>query len=519
MITFDEFRREWETHRVGDDSLVRSGEESNETKYQCVSLVKQYLRECFNIEPGAWGNAVDYWTSTNPTLLPLVARIQNSDTQTGDIVVLWGLPGNSYGHIGIATGNSNSTQVEILEQNGSTGGGTGLGNDAIRTRFVDRSRVAGLLRPVAVPVRTPKDYMQYTAVPTKVMRTNKVNTNWWNLSNDSNNIDNFQPAAVLTVQSPFTIGGYAKNLHFPDFTYAMTPDDFQRAINGDYSTNNGINLTDLDELPPAPYIPPAAPVSLPKVTYYTVLPDVIKTYATADDAKRDNPTGVKAKGVYIELARDGMAVKLVKSNTEVNGDFWVNNYENKIDAVPVVPTLPVDPPPAVTQPVDVSDNSLPEPLPSPAVNWEKPITHSMNPDGSPVYFHAMNQVEIDIPDLQTGDSLPMSPYNDGKLIPITQWLEYNGMTYYRPQKVAKAGWWNCIRADLLQEADNPKAFDFNHDDKVNLQDIGYIIQDYIVTPSKRAYTKATELGLVDKAVHVTNKVQKRVIDGFTKGKR
>lgn len=30
---------------------------------QCVDLAKVYLNSCFGINPGAWGNAVDYFTS------------------------------------------------------------------------------------------------------------------------------------------------------------------------------------------------------------------------------------------------------------------------------------------------------------------------------------------------------------------------------------------------------------------------------------------------------------------------
>ena len=117
--------------------------------YQCVDLIKQYLNQNFGLAPGAWGNAIDYWTNTNGSILTKFDKVAGSDARTGDIVVFKGLAGNPYGHIGIATQNADGTNVTVLEQNGSTGNGAGKGGDAIRTRAIARSRVAGLLRPKA----------------------------------------------------------------------------------------------------------------------------------------------------------------------------------------------------------------------------------------------------------------------------------------------------------------------------------------------------------------------------------
>lgn len=130
--------------------------------FQCVDLIKQYLYEKFGLRPGAWGNAIDYWTKTNPAVLKKFNKVKGSNAKKGDIVILKGLPGNKYGHIGIATGRINSKQVEILEQNGSTGNGKGKGGDVIRTRFVDRTRVAGLLRPKSTKKKVLKP-VYYTA--------------------------------------------------------------------------------------------------------------------------------------------------------------------------------------------------------------------------------------------------------------------------------------------------------------------------------------------------------------------
>jgi hypothetical protein len=145
-IDITDFKNSWLGKRIADPSL--SGQLPQGQWYQCVSLVKEYLRRVHGLDPGFWGHAIDYWTKTNPTLFTKFDRVHTSQVEQGDIVILNGLPGNPYGHIGIATGGlRDATTFEMLEQNGSTGSGTGTGADAIRTRFVERSRVAGVLRP------------------------------------------------------------------------------------------------------------------------------------------------------------------------------------------------------------------------------------------------------------------------------------------------------------------------------------------------------------------------------------
>jgi len=142
-MTFAQFKSRWIGRRVDFDHVFA---------YQCVDLIKQYWYEVYGIRSGAWGNAIDYWVRPNRTMLKYFSKVAGSNAKTGDVVVLRGHSGNPYGHIGIATGRLTGSQVEILEQNGSSGSGSGTGGNAIRTRFVDRSRVAGLLRrKVAAP--------------------------------------------------------------------------------------------------------------------------------------------------------------------------------------------------------------------------------------------------------------------------------------------------------------------------------------------------------------------------------
>ena len=132
------FKNEWLGRRVDYDHVY---------SYQCVDLILEYLKEDYGLASGVWGNAIDYWRSPTPALLTRFQRVSGTDALAGDIVVLNGLPGNPYGHIGIAYAEDSST-ITILEQNGATGGGSGTGGDAIRLRAISKSRVAGLLRQI-----------------------------------------------------------------------------------------------------------------------------------------------------------------------------------------------------------------------------------------------------------------------------------------------------------------------------------------------------------------------------------
>lgn len=143
-MTYSQFKAEWFGRRIDYDHVYA---------YQCVDLILQYVKECYGLSSGIWGNAIDYWRRPSAPLLTKFDLVSSTNCKQGDIVVLNGLAGNPYGHIGICDSQT-ATTVTILEQNG-VGGGTGLGGNAIRLRSVAKSRIAGLLRPKAAPVRPP----------------------------------------------------------------------------------------------------------------------------------------------------------------------------------------------------------------------------------------------------------------------------------------------------------------------------------------------------------------------------
>jgi len=144
-MNYPDFKQEWSGSRVDYDHVFY---------YQCVDLILEYVKECFGLATGVWGNAIDYWRRPTSALLTKFDLVASTDCQQADIVVLNGLAGNPYGHIGICDSQATDT-VRILEQN-ATGSNDGLGRSAIGVyRDIPKSRIAGLLRPKPVTAPAP----------------------------------------------------------------------------------------------------------------------------------------------------------------------------------------------------------------------------------------------------------------------------------------------------------------------------------------------------------------------------
>lgn len=156
-MTYQEFRNKWLGKRVDIDGVYG---------FQCADLTKQYMFECFGIPNGAYGNAIDYWYSTNPKVLAKFDKLSTSSARKGDIVIFKGVNGNPYGHIGMADSDAGIINIATLEQNGQTGNGSGVGGDAIRVRNIPRWRVVGVLRP-----KTAKPALRMPAVGSSVKFT------------------------------------------------------------------------------------------------------------------------------------------------------------------------------------------------------------------------------------------------------------------------------------------------------------------------------------------------------------
>lgn len=109
--------------------------------YQCVDLVKVYLDWCFNIKPGAWGNAKDYWKALNRTGMAdnfyQVPNTRDLVVERGDIVVWGAMSGNPYGHVAIGL-SGDINHFTSLDQN--------WGSNYVREVYHNYDGVLGVLR-------------------------------------------------------------------------------------------------------------------------------------------------------------------------------------------------------------------------------------------------------------------------------------------------------------------------------------------------------------------------------------
>lgn len=145
MADYNGFKAKWNGKRVDYDHVY---------SFQCVDLILEWCYEN-GIPNGIWGNAIDYATRPAPTFVQKFDRVSNY--QPGDVVVLYGLSGNPYGHIGLFD-HQDGSGIWLLEQN-ATGSGDGLGRSAIGVyRAIPQSRVAAIYRlkqPTPPPAPAP----------------------------------------------------------------------------------------------------------------------------------------------------------------------------------------------------------------------------------------------------------------------------------------------------------------------------------------------------------------------------
>lgn len=202
-MAYQDFKNRWNGKRVDYDHVYA---------YQCVDLILQYIKEEFGLATGVWGNAIDYWNRPSAPLLTKFSLVAGSNAQPGDIVILYGLSGNPFGHIGICESQT-ATTIKLLEQNGA-GSGTGTGRDAIGIyRDIPKSRVAGLLRPKAAvpPVASVPPARSTVFLPGNVQSWRLYRVGSYLRPNTSDQIATLAPAQFggLTYKIEAWVGDYA----------------------------------------------------------------------------------------------------------------------------------------------------------------------------------------------------------------------------------------------------------------------------------------------------------------------
>lgn len=137
LMTFDEFLEAHIGKAMDYDEVAPN---------QCVDLAKFYLKQVFDIESGAWGNAHCWYDNFNniPNLKNNFTRIANTPEfipQRGDIMV-WSISLNGkWGHIAICDGIGDTTYFYSYDQNWS-------GNlDPCNRIKHNYNHVLGVLRP------------------------------------------------------------------------------------------------------------------------------------------------------------------------------------------------------------------------------------------------------------------------------------------------------------------------------------------------------------------------------------
>lgn len=272
MADYNSFKNEWSGRKVDYDHVF---------DFQCVDEVRQFLYEVDGITAsGGVPTAISYWTNTPPAILEKYDRIETTDAQQGDIVILrtrghTDLSGD--GHIGLAD-HEDANNVYLLEQN-MNGSGTGDGYDAIGVyRGIPKSRIIGVLRhkpaPPPPPPPAPKAVYTYERLSAPMNVRVKPNCNLWNLDY-TGGYANAQSLAVLSQTQPdgsvawtdfVAVGKAAKQDMAEHPTYFMSAESFGNAdLTGTPVYNQGVNTVDLGPVPvaaPAAAVEASAPVAV-----------------------------------------------------------------------------------------------------------------------------------------------------------------------------------------------------------------------------------------------------------------
>jgi len=440
------------------------------------------------------GNAIHFWTQTKPEILTGFNQVSNAQAQKGDIVVLWGVNGNTYGHIGIASGGLTPTLVEILEQNGQTGNGTGTGGDAIRLRFVARSRIAGMLRPTpSAPVPSPAPAAPpHTITETyplgKQITLTKQPTYKWGM-----NYTSFDFMAKNPVE---THGAGEIKTVYDKVHHNYTGYDYYRE-SGQVDGYNTLDCADYTPPPPPPYIPPAPPVQVKPAETVNFMVSMMCYPSLTDARMKWNmhlEVNIEPNTTYYVHEKVEKFYKISDKNM-TDRDWWVNLDDNKLPIIIPLPEPPVIE--IITKPVEV----LPE---VPEVKW-----FWYNEDQQPTVFRYKGFKSAVISNLENhSETLNLPPNAQG---PISRYAMINGNTYLIPDSEFKRGKLYGIYKDLMEEVeDRPirQALDTNDDGKINVYDLAFIM-----TPAKDLYTKALPV-IVKSQVFIKNN-SKQVLDGFS----
>lgn len=160
--------------------LGKKTDYDNIYNYQCVDLIKQYLKDVYATESWIFGGKAATWydtgspfinDSTHRKKIPYVDWLQ---PHQWDIIFWWESSANLYGHVAILHEVINHTTISVLEQN-ALWWGTGIWKNAIRIHQYPIKNVIWWYR--YRPTLSPTDQAIVTAALT-------ANGKLWAISSD-----------------------------------------------------------------------------------------------------------------------------------------------------------------------------------------------------------------------------------------------------------------------------------------------------------------------------------------------
>lgn len=460
-MDFNQFRSEWTGKRIDWDRVYA---------FQCVDLILQYIYQCYGINSGVWGNAIDYWTKPSGPLLGKFYKVHSSDAQMGDIVIFKTYGRDDYqgdGHIGIATGGLNATEVEVLEQNGA-GSSTGTGRDAITTRWIRRGRVAGLLRPIQVakaPAPAPTPEPLAAASGDQVHLPGHVQT--WAAYRPFSTYVKGSPDHIATLR-PAEYGGLTYDIKgYHGGTVHIDTQMFGRVAIWVQNTDAVITHKQPPAPAPAPVpvsvpvvetpkpvpAPPAAPLPVPLARKYRLVTTLMYFAGAKDAQNHKNAVGTIDAGEYFVFSEDGDSFNLTKNNVK-DENRWINIRDNVLPAPKPepapkpVPVIVVQPEPK-PEPKPISDVAKPKPAP------ERPKLTALDfpyrrffLDGRPVKYKAVNQQPFQITEFRTGKKAGLLQPEQSLM--LVGEFEHEGRRYGRTAEAVKGNYYPGIPMGMVK---------------------------------------------------------------------
>lgn len=378
--------------------------------YQCVSVIKPYLSK-YGIIAGTWGNATAYWSATNNAITAKFQRLDITEPQKGDIVIL------GIDHIGISNGVVPGTSFQMLDQNGGAGTGTGVGSDAIQVHTFKKSQIIGVLRPIvqivaSAPAPAAPRYQVVETYPAgRLVRLNKQPTNLWGMNYSFDQMVK-SPVEVHNAGEIWTVTNKVK--HEDGYYYYRRDGQI-----------DGFNVFDCDDYvapAPIPVTTPAPPVPYTAAEQYVVVTE-LAGYASAAEALSPRPVQttntVKGRQYYV-WTKNGTAYELTTDNQHEQPNMWINTLAN------VVPQPEPEKPPVVAQqpvipPKNAADNA-----------WKGTLTYLLPTHKSVRYRVLRDMYVTDLAGSGKGVEINMSKDDESTWLPIQYWVVRNNMLYLVP---------------------------------------------------------------------------------------